>query len=126
MEAGNDKRLAFFEKDPIEWQNHRFNDVFKDLFILLKSNSALWHAQWGATMIKVPNNAPKEVLSFVRKNDDNKVFAVFNFSDKVQTVQFEDTLFTGNYTQFGSGESVDFNSESQLTLQPWAYKIYTQ
>ena len=126
MEAGNNKRLAFFEKDPIEWQNHRFNDVFKDLFILLKSNSALWHAQWGATMIKVPNNAPKEVLSFVRKNDDNKVFAVFNFSDKVQTAQFEDTLFTGKYTQFGSGESVDFNSESQLTLQPWAYKIYTQ
>lgn len=126
MEAGNDKRLAFFEKDPIVWKVHEFNDLFKDLFALLKNNSALWHAKWGATMIKVPNNAPKEVLSFVRKNEDNKVFAVFNFSDKVQTVQFEDTLFSGTYTQFGSGEQISFNAESQLTLQPWDYRIYTQ
>jgi 1,4-alpha-glucan branching enzyme len=126
MEAGNDKRLAFFEKDPIVWKVHEFNDLFKDLFALLKNNSALWHAKWGATMIKVPNNAPTEVFSFVRQNENNKVFAVFNFSDKVQTVQFEDTLFSGNYTQFDSNEQVSFNAESQLTLQPWDYKIYTR
>ncbi|TPV33513.1 alpha-amlyase [Paucihalobacter ruber] len=126
MEAGNDKRLAFFEKDPIVWKVHEFNDLFKDLFALLKNNSALWHAKWGATMIKVPNNAPTEVLSFVRQNENNKVFAVLNFSDKVQNVQFEDNLFSGNYNQFGSGEQISFNTESQLTLQPWDYKIYTQ
>jgi hypothetical protein len=96
------------------------------LFTLLKNNSALWHAKWGASMIKVPNNAPTEVFSFVRQNKDNKVFAVFNFSDKVQTVQFEDTLFSGTYTQFDSNEQVSFNAESQLTLQPWDYKIYTR
>lgn len=126
MEAGNNKRLAFFEKDPIVWKEHEFNDLFKDLFVLLKENSALWHAKWGATMVRVPNSSATEVLSFVPENEDNKVFAVFNFSDKAQTVQFEDTLFIGNYTQFGSGESVAFNLESLLTLQPWAYKIYTQ
>lgn len=127
MEAGNAKRLAFFEKDPIVWKEHKFNSLFKDLFGLLKNNSALWHSKWGATMIKVPNNNEKEVLSFVRQNDNNKVFAVFNFSNQNQDVTFSDTLFLGNYTDFETKLSVNFNNEHNgLILSPWAYKIFVQ
>ncbi|WP_299519213.1 alpha-amylase family glycosyl hydrolase, partial [uncultured Flavobacterium sp.] len=47
QEAGEPKRLAFFEKDPIIWKQHPIGDLYKKLFTLMKQNTALWHAQWG-------------------------------------------------------------------------------
>ena len=60
QEAGNTKRLAFFDKDPIEWKQHPLGDFYKKLFALKKANSALWNGKWGARMIQVPNSAPSQ------------------------------------------------------------------
>src|SRR6185295_13644968 len=82
QEAGNPRRLEFFEKDPIEWREHRLGDLYKRLFALKKDNTALWNGKWGATMIHGPNSSPATVLSFVRQDEQNKVFAVLNFSSE--------------------------------------------
>ncbi len=41
QEAGESKRLAFFEKDPIEWKEHPIGDLYKSLIKLKKSKSYL-------------------------------------------------------------------------------------
>ncbi len=82
QEAGSSKRLAFFEKDPIDWQAHPLADLFQKLIRLKKSNTALWNGHWGAGMMQVTNSTPSEIFSFVRSNEQDKVFAVFNFSEK--------------------------------------------
>jgi hypothetical protein len=66
QEAGNPKRLQFFERDRIEWKTHLNGEIYKKLFALKKANSALWNAKWGARMIHVPNSAASQVFSFVR------------------------------------------------------------
>lgn len=124
QEAGNTKRLEFFEKDAIQWKEHYIGDLYKNLFALLKSNTTLWHAKWGATMIKVPNNYETEVLSFVRQNEKDKVFAVFNFSKEKKEINFKESLFKGNYTDFSTSEKVNLNQNTNLTLEPWSYKVY--
>ena len=48
QEAGSAKRLAFFEKDPIEWQEHENGNFYAKLIALKKSHSALHNAHWGA------------------------------------------------------------------------------
>ncbi len=126
QEAGNAKRLEFFEKDPIKWQAHPIGTLYQKLFRLMKENTALWHAHWGSTMIKVPNNHGNEVLSFVRQNEKDKVFAVFNFSAKTQEVEFSDNLFEGDYTDFDLQDKVTFEAASKLKLKPWSYKIYVK
>ncbi len=88
QEAGNQRRLAFFEKDPIDWRPHPLGDLYKKLFALKRDNTALWNAAWGARMVNVFNDAPTRVLSFVRQNERDKVFAVFNFSNRPQVVRF--------------------------------------
>jgi glycosidase len=123
QEAGNPKRLAFFEKDPIEWREHPIGDLYRDLLALKKSNSALWNAPHGARMIRVWNDAPERVFSFVRQNADDKVFAVFNFSAEMQSVRFEESLHHGGYTDAFSGEDVEVGSDWALNLEPWAYRI---
>ncbi len=124
QEAGNTKRLEFFEKDPIEWKEHPIGDLYKRLFTLMKENTALWHAKWGAKMIKVPNNAETQVFSFVRQNDIDKVFAVFNFSKNTQKVAFKETLYPGKYIDFSIEEEVILDQSLKLDLKPWSYKVY--
>jgi 1,4-alpha-glucan branching enzyme len=126
QEAGQPRRLAFFEKDPIEWCEHPLGDLYKKLFALKKANTALWNAKWGARMISVFNSAPTKVLSFVRCNDRDKVFVVINFSAQHQTVAFEQHLHHGAYTDYFSGESVDMLGPTQLQLEPWSYRVYVR
>ncbi len=126
QEAGNPRRLAFFEKDPIDWREHPLGNLYKKLFALKHANTALWNARWGARMIHVPNSAPTEVFSFVRQNEQDKVFAVLNFSNNVQTVTFEDHLYYGKHTDYFSGETVTLSASTQLILQPWRYQIFVK
>lgn len=124
QEAGNNRRLAFFEKDPIEWREHPNGDLYKKLFTLKKQNSALWNAKWGARMIHVPNDKSAQVLSFVRHNARDKVFVVINFSDQTQTVTFDDDLFHGQYTEYFTGKPITFSDATSLLIKPWGYYVY--
>jgi len=126
QEAGNTKRLSFFEKDPIEWKDHPQGDLYKTLFALKKVNSALWNGHWGARMIHVPNSAPSKVFSFVRRKDDDKVFAVINFSSEPQRVTFVDSLYHGKYADYFSSESVELQSSTQLELPPCGYRVFVK
>ena len=126
QEAGNTKRLEFFEKDPIPWREHKNGKLYKKLIALKKQNTALWNGKWGATMIRVLNNSPKKVFSFVRKNEQDKVFAVFNFSDQRQTVTFPERLPYGKYTDYFSGDSVEISESTHLELKPWDYRVYVK
>jgi len=126
QEAGESKRLKFFEKDSIEWKAHPVGELYRKLFALKKAHPVLWNAHWGATMIRVPNSASAEVLSFVRRNDRDKVFAVFNFSKEARTVKFEETLFPGTYTDGFSGDRVELTASTALSLPPWGFRVFVQ
>lgn len=123
QEAGNPRRLAFFEKDPITWQAHPLGELYRRLFALKKQHSVLWNGHWGAVMIPVPNSAPAQVLSFVRRNESDKVFAVFNFSAQAQTVRFQEPLFQGTYRDAFGNDTLTLDADSTLTLAPWQYQV---
>jgi glycosidase len=124
QEAGNPKRLPFFERDPIEWRPHPIGDLYRELLGVKKETSALWNGPWGAPMIRVPNTEESRVLSFVRRDDTSKVLAVFNFSAEPATVTFRDDLFCGRYREVQKGEEVGFATSSSLTLPAWGFRIY--
>jgi glycosidase len=127
QEAGNTKRLSFFDRDTIVWKAHPNGELYKRLIALKKKNTALWNARWGARMIRVPNSVPDKVLSFVRRNEKDRVFAVLNFSDRVQDVSFkEEKLYGGAYRDYFSGGVSDINASTKLRLEPWNYKVFVQ
>ena len=126
QEAGNKKRLQFFEKDSIVWKDSPMADFYRKLFALKKANTVLWNGSHGAKMISVVNSVKPYVLSFVRQNQKDKIFAVMNFSKQKQTVNFEPGLFEGNYTEYLSEQKVELKSDSKLSLEPWEFKIYVK
>jgi glycosidase len=126
QEAGNPRRLSFFERDPIEWREHPLGALYQKLIALKKENTALWNGKWGERMINVFNSAPARVLSFVRQNEHNKVFVVINFSDQPQTVTFQESLCHGQYREAFGGEMVEIGDATQLMLKPWGYKVFVK
>ena len=126
QEAGNTKRLNFFERDPIVWKSHPNGELYRKLIALKTKNTALWNAHWGARMIDVPNSAPNQVFSFIRQNDADKVFAAINFSGQPQTITFKDTLYHGKYTEYLSEQAVELDASSKLTVKPWGYQVFVK
>lgn len=124
QEAGNQKRLEFFEKDLIKWQDHPQKDFITKLTSLKENNSVLWNGSWGAAMEILSNSNPEQVLSFTRKDNKSAITAVFNLSNKTAEVGFSDKLADGEYKAFNSGDLVTLNANTKLSLQPWEYRIY--
>ena len=123
QEAGNDRRLKFFERDPIVWRDHPNAALFRLLIAFRKRHPVLDNAPWGAVMVKVTNSAPQKIFSFVRQKGTDKVLAVFNFSGATQQVKFTDGPFAGRYADFAGGSVALTATENTMTLPPWGYRI---
>lgn len=128
QEAGNPRRLAFFEKDPIDWRPHPIGELYRRLFALKHANAALWNGAWGATMVRVPNDAETEVLSFVRDHGDREdaVFAVFNFSPRDRTVAFREGPHHGRWTGWEDGAPLQVDAATTLDLPAWGYRVFVR
>jgi glycosidase len=124
QEAGNTRRLQFFERDPIEWGEHWQGELYRRLFALKKAHPVLWNAQWGAKMVQVVNDHPTKVLSFVRQNEADRVFAVLNFSATPQHIMFSHHLHHGTWTDAFSDEPVTFDKTTTLDLPPWGWRVF--
>lgn len=124
QEAGDPKRLAFFEKDPIPWKKDPMEDLFRNLIALKKTNTAIANGTWGATMINVINTAPQQVFSFTRANAQDKVFVVANLSPKAVQVGFTDGPYNGTYTEHFSGEQVSIDAQTRVAIPAWGYRVY--
>lgn len=123
QEAGENKRLAFFEKDPIVWQQHPIGELYRKLIALKKQSTALWNGNWGARMVQVPNSHPDKVFSFVRKNQNHMLFVGLNLSAEPLLVSFEEDLFQGKYINYFTSAKVRVDETFRPGLKPWGYLV---
>jgi glycosidase len=122
QEAGLNKRLKFFEKDPIEWKDHKFRNVYKKLFHLKKINTALFNGEQDEEMIILSPSLQNKVLAFAREKDNNKIITIFNLSRPVSFKSKHEKL-RGNYLNLFTGELLKLDREEHINLEPWGYKV---
>jgi len=123
QEAGLNRSLKFFDKDPIEWKQHPFLDIYTKLFELKHKNHALWNGAWGGEMVRIFNNRPAQVISFSREKNGDKVITIINFSDKLQNVILASKNHMGNYTELFTNASYMLKGDDNFSLAPWAYLV---
>lgn len=131
QEAGNPKRFEFFEPDPVEWREHPRGELYRRLFALKRSTTALWNGRWGAPMIEVRNDVPSAVLSFVRQDPNGRVFAALNLSSMTHDVTLDGALLAGTWTDAFSGQQVALDGSTgsngptgpRLNLEPGGYRV---
>jgi len=105
QEAGLDKRIEFFEKDPIQWKNYEYAPLYTDLLALKHANRALWNGQYGAEAQPIDTGNDK-VFAFRRALPGNAVQVTVNLSGQAQ-----------RYTLAGGAEK---------NLEPWDFVIDVQ
>jgi len=126
QEAGLDKSLKFFDKDPIVWKDNPNAEIYKKLFALKHTNQALWNGDWGGEMVRINNDKMDRVISFVREKNGDRVLPVVNFSDKPVSVKLETKYYTGIYTELFSNREFVLKGEDIVTLDPWGYIVLSK
>ncbi len=125
QEAGFNRRLAFFDKDTIDWKQSNYLELYKKLFHLKKNNQALWNGIKGGKIEFVNTNDNKNILAFIRYNNADKVLTIFNMSKKEKSVTIDSKFIEGDYFDFKNGSKVHINNKLNLILQPWTFKIFS-
>jgi glycosidase len=78
QEIGLDRRLAFFEKDPItDWSDNEYTEFWKRLIEIKHNLRVLDAGEKGGNLEWI--DAPEGVVAFSRENDRNKVIVLANF-----------------------------------------------
>ncbi len=128
QEAGNEHRLAFFEKDPIVWKDSPNTDLIRNLIRLKKDNPALWNGAAGGSYIPVVTDKPSQVVSFAREKDGNAIVALFNLSPEPANLKLLDGPVNGNYRDAMSGRAwtMDLDEYSNIGLDAWSYLVLTR
>jgi len=124
QEAGLDKRLAFFEKDSIQWIDSPWRALYTKLNQLKKSNKALWNGEFGGKMNRVHSNLDDKIFAFEREADNQRVVSIFNMSNESQHITLKD-VETAQLTNFFTDQIVSIDTNNEFSLGPWEYLILT-
>ncbi|MCW8107188.1 alpha-amylase family glycosyl hydrolase [Alteromonas ponticola] len=126
QEAGETKRLAFFERDPIEWQAHPVGELYQRLIKWKKKVTALWNGSYGATMVQIPNSQMDSIFSFVRQLAQEKVLILINFSASSQSFVLIDAFCEAEYINMLNDEMHSIQAGQRIQLKPWeALALYS-
>ena len=116
QEACLDKRLEFFERDPIVWEECELTGFYKDLIQLKKDNEALWNGDYGSSMTMIKTSKSRRVFAFSREKEDNKVIVFLNLSKNPTRIKPNLKTLEGNYTDFATGNKVELPLMDSLSL----------
>ena len=125
QEAGNAKRLSFFEKDTVEWKEYELFDIYSKLFEL-KKNKSLLNGDQGGKMIFLESTNKENIFAFTRTSDKDKILAIFNLSEKPLEFELTGESLQGSYKNYFTGKLESFVSKEIFKLNPCEYRIYTK
>ena len=122
QELPNHKRLAFFDKDQIQWTSEMptLHTFYKTLLTARKQFPVLQSGQ----IFILPTEAA--VMAFLKQEQGQTALVMLNLSAQVQVVQVAHEAFKGNFTNLFSGLNFEFNGHSQFELMPGEYIVYLQ
>jgi cyclomaltodextrinase len=126
QEAGNTKRLAFFEKDTVDWKEFELFDIYSKLFQLKKNNRALFNGDRGGKVVFLECTNKEKIFAFTRSSDGNKFLAIFNLSNRPLEFELTGESLQGSYKNYFSGKLESFVSQETFNLNPWEYRIFTK
>jgi glycosidase len=126
QEAGNNKRLSFFEKDLVEWKEDKLFEIYSKLFQLKKNNKALRNGEQGGELNYIESSDEKNIFAFTRSAEKDKILAIFNLSNKPVEVELTAEALQGNYKNYFTGKLESFSIKESFNLQPWEYRVYTK
>ena len=123
QEVGFNRRLQFFEKDSIDWNDKdNFTGFYTSLNALKKTNKALLSQERAGSMSEITNSEPESVFSFKRANEGNEIVCVFNLSKDAVKVVFDKEIPDKGFNAFPDNAAV--TPVKEMELKAWEYRVF--
>lgn len=122
QEAGLDKRLSFFDRDPITWRDDPMAKLYHDLAQLKRRNPALWHGLAGRPVEILDAQTNASVLTFQRRSGTDRVVVMVNLSGHVQHVP---AIRDMDQMQPVIGHISQAQPDGDYQLEPWQYGVWS-
>lgn len=125
QEIGLDRRLAFFERDPIAWPAapSTFTGFYRRLTQLRHASPAL---ATGAAMRRLPTTHDESVYAILREAGPARVVGFLNLTARDVTADAFDPALAGEWLDVFSGEKVTLGATVPLDLKAWHWRVLSR
>ncbi len=124
QEASFNRRLAFFEKDSIDWKKGpSLESFYRTMFELRHSQDVLWNGPWGAVQTRLQTDGGDRVYAFSRDRGDKAVVIVTNFGDKPATVRYSALKTPGTYTDWFTKTPLTLTAAGAIDVPAHGYRV---
>jgi len=124
MEAGNYRKLSFFEKDCIEWKEDKMAVLYSKLAHLREHNPALWSLQPKSGFQLLTTDRDDKIFCFTRESSGKKVLVALNLSTEHVNFRFTGLGFQGRYINVIDKMHVIMGDTPCFSLEAWGYRIW--
>ena len=123
QEASFNRRLKFFERDPVDWTGPSLADFYATLFDLKETQRALHNGSAGGEQVPLAHDGGDRVFAFTRTEGDNTVLVAVNFADAPAEVRYRGLARPGAYTDWFSRTATDLSASGTLEIPAHGYRV---
>ncbi len=124
MEAGNYRRLSFFDKDCINWKQDKMAGLYSKLANLRINNPALWSLQPKNDFQLLTTDRDDKVICYKRESAGRKVMVAINLSTEHVNFRFTGQGYQGRYNDVFLEIPVIMGDTPCFTLGAWEYRVW--
>lgn len=121
QEIGMNKRLAFFEKDTILWEENKWESKYKSFINLKTEQSVLWNGEAGGSFEIIKFKKAPTVFAFVRENDDETMIVLANLSNEKVEFKLDNKYTESDYIDAFTQDEID--PEMHIKLKGYQYLV---
>ncbi|HEX7458171.1 MAG TPA: alpha-amylase family glycosyl hydrolase [Ginsengibacter sp.] len=121
QEIPNKRRLKFFIKDPIVWNQYKMAPFYSTLLHLRKSNPAL---AADASYKKLITANDMAIFAYTRMKGAHKIAVILNLSNQPQRFTIDDKSIFGNPLNVFLGVKEKVNTTHVFSIEPWGFIVY--
>src|SRR5690606_34402150 len=120
QEIPNRRRLAFFEKDALDWSHPpALHDFYKRLLGLRR-----WLGRGPWTTSIHTGKMSRHILAYRHAAESREALVLLNLSGQAQQADLDLPLATGSFVDLFSGEKKQTPSICNLPMGPWSYAVF--
>ena len=123
QEAALKKRLRFFDKDTIPWNDYPLQEFYTKLLQIKKTHPALRNGDPCSEFQRLPASADTKTYAFSRRKDDAEVVVALNLDNKPHEFTMRE-LESGNFRELFTEQSIRLGATSKVLLTPHSYRVY--